>query len=375
MNRQTIGRRIWCACAHNRENTARQIVGDGVNAHLKAPFPYFGGKSRVAAEVWARFGDVRNYVEPFCGSAAMLLGRPAGFSGPETINDANGFVSNFWRAMAYAPELVAHYADWPINEADLHARHRWLMSGQRAADFAERIKTEADFYDAQVAGWWVWGASCWIGRGWCAEKGALLLGRDGGASNKRPKVSAPSGVHAIPAGQSAPNACAVAADAPATSGEALDGVKPLVERFRALQARLRRVRVCCGDWSRVATPAVTSYLGIAGVFLDPPYADTAGRGANIYAVDDFQVAHAVRAWAVANGDNPLLRIALCGYEGEHVMPESWRVFSWKAHGGYAHMQKPGRGLANRVRERIWFSPHCLMARQCGLFDLAAEVPA
>jgi len=27
---------------------------------LKAPFPYFGGKSRVAREVWARFGDVPN---------------------------------------------------------------------------------------------------------------------------------------------------------------------------------------------------------------------------------------------------------------------------------------------------------------------------
>jgi DNA adenine methylase len=43
---------------------------------LKAPFPYFGGKSRVAAEVWRRFGDVPNYVEPFFGSGAVLLARP-----------------------------------------------------------------------------------------------------------------------------------------------------------------------------------------------------------------------------------------------------------------------------------------------------------
>ena len=27
---------------------------------LKAPFPYFGGKSRIAAAVWERFGAVRN---------------------------------------------------------------------------------------------------------------------------------------------------------------------------------------------------------------------------------------------------------------------------------------------------------------------------
>ncbi len=43
---------------------------------LKAPFPWFGGKSRVAHLVWERFGDVGNYVEPFAGSLATLLGRP-----------------------------------------------------------------------------------------------------------------------------------------------------------------------------------------------------------------------------------------------------------------------------------------------------------
>ena len=41
-----------------------------------APFPWFGGKSRVAADVWARFGETPNYVEPFAGSMAVLLGRP-----------------------------------------------------------------------------------------------------------------------------------------------------------------------------------------------------------------------------------------------------------------------------------------------------------
>lgn len=43
---------------------------------LVAPFPYFGGKRQVAAEVWARFGEVTNYVEPFAGSLAVLLARP-----------------------------------------------------------------------------------------------------------------------------------------------------------------------------------------------------------------------------------------------------------------------------------------------------------
>jgi hypothetical protein len=47
-----------------------------VTATLRAPFPYFGGKSRAAHLVWAAFGDVPNYVEPFAGSLAVLLGRP-----------------------------------------------------------------------------------------------------------------------------------------------------------------------------------------------------------------------------------------------------------------------------------------------------------
>jgi DNA adenine methylase len=35
---------------------------------LRAPFPWVGGKSRVAAAVWQRFGDVPRYFEPFARS-------------------------------------------------------------------------------------------------------------------------------------------------------------------------------------------------------------------------------------------------------------------------------------------------------------------
>ena len=42
----------------------------------KSPIVYMGGKGRVAEIVWQRFGPVYSYLEPFCGSAAMLLERP-----------------------------------------------------------------------------------------------------------------------------------------------------------------------------------------------------------------------------------------------------------------------------------------------------------
>ena len=68
---------------------------------ISAPFPWFGGKSRVAPYVWRAFGDVPNYVEPFFGSGAVLLGRPSA-PGTETVNDKDGFVANFFRS-ARAP--------------------------------------------------------------------------------------------------------------------------------------------------------------------------------------------------------------------------------------------------------------------------------
>lgn len=91
--------------------------------YMKAPFPYFGGKSKAASLVWSLFGDCPNYVEPFLGSAAMLLARPNGRGKIETVNDKCGFIANFWRAVQADPDAVAHWADWPVNEADLTARH------------------------------------------------------------------------------------------------------------------------------------------------------------------------------------------------------------------------------------------------------------
>lgn len=132
---------------------------------LKAPFPWFGGKRRVADVVWRAFGDVPNYVEPFFGSGAVLLGRP--HDGKiETINDIDRYVANFWRSVQADPIEVARWADHPVNEADMHARHKWLVN---QAEFRERMHADPDFFDVKVAGWWVWGLCMWIGAGWCVE--------------------------------------------------------------------------------------------------------------------------------------------------------------------------------------------------------------
>jgi hypothetical protein len=330
---------------------------------LSAPFPWFGGKRKVAGEVWARFGVIANYVEPFFGSGAVLLGRPDP-SGIETINDLDGYVANFWRAVKSSPEATAEWSDHPVNENDLHARHVWLL--QQREELRARLEGDPDWHDSKIAGWWAWGIACWIGSGFCSGNGPWwvtddrqlvhLGGHGQGVNRKRVHLGGGGNgqgvnrrnlVHLGGNGQGVPET-------------------RLGEWFAALSERLRFVRVCSGDWSRVCGPSVTFQHGLTGVLLDPPYADTAERQSNLYREDSEDVAHSVREWAIENGSNPLLRIALCGYEGEHVMPESWAVHEWSAGAGFGGQAV--ERTENGKRERIWFSPHCLTGVQPDLFS-------
>lgn len=307
---------------------------------LQAPFPWFGGKSRAASLIWQRLGNVPNYVEPFAGSLAVLLGRTHE-AGIETVNDKDGFVSNFWRALQADPEEVARWADWPVNENDQHARHMWLV--EQRGTLTARLEGDPDYFDAKIAGWWVWGICCWIGAGWCSGAGPWAV--DNGQL-----------VHLGDAGQGVRRQLVHLGNA----GQGVHRQLVALDWFVALCERLRRVRVCCGDWSRVCGPTPTFKHGLTGVVLDPPYADTAGRTSDLYAEDSLSVAHDVREWAIANGEHPQLRIALCGYADEHVMPDGWESVAWKANGGYGS-QGNGRGRENAAMERVWFSPHCLKA--------------
>ncbi len=333
---------------------------------MKAPFPWAGGKSRVAAIVWDRFGDCPNYVEPFAGSLATLLCRPH-TPGIETINDLDCMVANFWRALQNDPDGVADAADRPVNEADQHAIHLWLVSQE---EFRERMKTEIDFYDSTIAGRWVWGQCIWIGSGWCAAKLPHLGDAGKGVHRKLPHLGdAGKGVN-----RQLPHLGDAGTGVECVSDPTSGTPTGLAMRayLRELAERLRKVRVCCGDWSRICGPSPTVKLGTTAVFLDPPYSDEAGRQSDLYATDSGTVAHDVRAWAIEHGEDPRMRIALCGYAGEHAMPGDWEEIAWKAAGGYGS-QGDGAGRANSARETIWFSPHCLRP-QGNLFHDELAIP-
>ena len=323
---------------------------------MKPPYPWFGGKARVAAEVWQRFGKVRNYVEPFFGGGAVLLARPGYLPEvrwTETVNDLNGWLCNFWRAVKAAPDQVAEYAADPVCEMDLHARGDWLFYRPGVdADFIERLRSDPEWYDAKSAGWWVWGQSSWIGDNWGRVAHNSRKGEDG----------EPCGV--VHAGPHLGNS-GYGVNRNLPGGGRLDRIR---DYMRCLSERMEDVRVCCGDWSRVTGPCVTVCHGPTAVFLDPPYA--VKDRASVYGEDDSAtLAHAVRAWAVEAGENPLMRIALCGYEGEHVMPDTWDTWAWKAAGGYASRNAANE---NAARERIWFSPACANNYALPLFDLRGK---
>ncbi len=327
------------------------LIHGGLPMTLQAPFPWFGGKSTVAPLVWARFGNVVNYVEPFYGSGAVLLGRPEPFSGSETINDKDGYVANFWRALARDPEAVAFHADNPPNENDLTARHIWLVNEGKSR--VARLEGDPDYFCAKTAGWWCWGLCCWIGSEFCSGRGPwgsvagqlVHLGNAGRGVNRKL-------VHLGDAGR----------------GQCQDSFEGILSWMLALADRLRLVRVCCGDWERVCGPAPTEKLGLTGVFLDPPYSAEAGRDETIYAEEDLTVAHDVRRWCLERGGSPLMRICLAGYEGEgheELERAGWTMEAWKAKGGYSSQGSTAEN--NCTRERLWFSPACLGPAQNQLF--------
>lgn len=262
----------------------------------------------------------------------MWLNRPKEYTGWATVNDLDGNVANLWRSMLHNPEAVADAACWPVNEADLHARHLWLVNN--LPKLAARLMADPEYHEPRTAGWWAWGACAWIGSGWCAGDGpwraepdaegvaALTLGNGGrGVNRKLPHLG---------------------------NGGQGDRLAWLTAWFRDLQTAMDGARVCCGDWSRIMSLGTMTRNGTAAVLLDPPYSLTDA----VYAHDSSTVAGDVRAWCKANGDNQRLRIALCGHDTEHNELEAigWTVETWDKAGGY-------QGADDR--ERIWFSPACL----------------
>jgi hypothetical protein len=145
------------------------------------------------------------------------------------------------------PDAVAQYADYPVSELDLHARHRWLVN-QRAD--VERLLSDPEWFDAKAAGWWAWGACAWIGSGWCSGDGPWTKGADGELVKLPHLGNAGQGInrklpHLGDAGQG------INRQLPWRSKGVSQHAAGIAGLLSDLSGRLRGVRVCSGSWDRV----------------------------------------------------------------------------------------------------------------------------
>lgn len=301
---------------------------------LSAPFPYYGGKRRVAPIIWKALGDPTLYIEPFIGSAAALLGRPLdeGFPGGrlEIINDADAFVANLWRSIKHDPAAVARRCDHPLSELDMLARHRRLCDHKRKRRLVERMGLEPEYFDAVAAGDWLYLKSAWIGGGICeAEWFGPGDARNRGTcinAGKIPQLNV-NGVFARSRRQA------------------------VTKIITALSARLRHLSITCGDWSRIFFPSLMQKHR-CGIFLDPPYAHSTGRDKTLYRIE-MESTDGVAEFCRRHGKKKNVRIVLAGLDGEYDLP-GWRVIPWSASHCFGRDEKSGK----RHLERLWISPHC-----------------
>ena len=311
---------------------------------MKPPFPFFGGKSRWAPQVWDRLGAVDVYAEPFAGSLAVLLGNPHP-ARREVVSDTNGLICNFWRALASDPEALAHHADYPTIHQDLTARHAWLQNW--AVKKSACLSEDPHYYDAKAAGWWVWGISLWIGSSWCLGRERLLKGEGAGQENevnrtdKRPFINNKIGGRGIARQRLGWQ-----------SEEQDERLGPL---FKQLAKRLRNVVVLNRDWSSAVTPTVLGGAGPTrlsqGIFLDPPYR-TDGRRRVLYSSDSAgtsdESAESSYQWAVGNGER--YRVVYCCHKDDFPVPDNWEVLTKEFHGH--SVSRAG------TEDCLMFSPAC-----------------
>jgi DNA adenine methylase len=70
--------------------------------HHRPCFPYLGSKVRLAPWIVSHMPPHRAYVEPFAGTAAVLLAKPRATH--EVLNDRDGNVVTFFRVLRDHPE-------------------------------------------------------------------------------------------------------------------------------------------------------------------------------------------------------------------------------------------------------------------------------
>ncbi len=226
-----------------------------------------------------------------------------------------------------------------------------------------RRKTEAstEWYDAELGAWWLFGICMKLGGNWCSGDGPWYS-----IDGKLVKIDEDHPQYGTGMG--------ITRSVPCVGGRGVlrQDVNDLKAWMRSLSNRLKDTLILNGDWSRAVTPAMMG-SGTAGIVFDPPYGAEAGYNSTLYSSQDASISVKIKEWCIANGTNPNIRIAYCGYspEGDILERHGWNVHHWKAQGGYGNqgqanqekVTESGQSVpGNRFRECVWFNPTCQQNR-------------
>jgi site-specific DNA-adenine methylase len=283
-------------------------------------FPYIGKKLLIAKKIWRLFGNVDIYIEPLCGSSSVFLGRPTRKNNAiEIINDNNGLVANFWRAMKYDAQGVAQLCDEPMSELDYHARWKYIKD-RATPELVELLNSDPEFYDTKIAGYW----------GYCMNSSIMNH-----TSKLTTNAKNPPKMNSKPA--------------LGKRNLSSEDSTRIQQSSAAIQARIRKTRIACGDWKRVLTPNITqNSVGdkSVGIYFDPPYLNKE----HLYN-SKADISGDVRKWCIENYCERF-KIIISGYEKEH---DELLKYGWHKKLGKSVMS----GMMSRRKnlERLWCSPN------------------
>ena len=189
---------------------------------INSPFKWVGGKSRLRKAIIPLIPAHRCYVEPFCGAAWVLFGKPP--SSIEVLNDIDEELINFFRVVKHNPEDLLKSFDLDlVSRSEFHK-----LAGTDPRSLSDIARAHR-FYYLIMAGW------------------------GGEARYPRFQTSVSDGGH----------------------GNRLVGaLKSLRKRIEPVHDRLKTVIIENLDW----TECIDKYDRPASfMYLDPPYP---GNGAN-----------------------------------------------------------------------------------------------
>ena len=108
------------------------------------PFPYIGSKRRLASKIVGLLPEHSCYVEPFGGSAAVLLSkRPAE---TDVYNDLNGHLVTFFKVVRDRPEELQEWLQATPYSRKLHDEYRRKLYGDEEVPNDEIARAGMTFF-------------------------------------------------------------------------------------------------------------------------------------------------------------------------------------------------------------------------------------